>query len=64
MKLKKSLHYQKKKKRRDEKKERASFFKTWNAIPSRAIIFFSDGSAIPNPGPSGAGVFYTTKTLL
>jgi ribonuclease HI len=38
-----------------------SSIKTWNSLPSNAMVFFSDGSAIPNPGPSGAGVYFTGK---
>ena len=31
--------------------------------PSEAILYFTDGSAIPNPGPSGAGVFRQAGSL-
>ena len=34
----------------------ASFHTIYDAIPKDGIIVFTDGSAVPNPGPCGAGV--------
>jgi len=37
----------------------ASFHTIYDAIPKDGIIVFTDGSAVPNPGPCGAGVHIT-----
>jgi hypothetical protein len=61
LRLYQSILHKKRRKKRDKSAEKKKFLEELSKVPRQALIAFTDGSSLGNPGPSGAGFYLLTR---